>query len=240
MPVRCETRQVGARVLVRISGDLSVETAPQVRMALLKSLVEQPDVVVVELAGLTVRDPSALSVFSAVVRQAAVWPGTPLLIAAPDPDQAAQLAGGRYGRLVVFASAAQALTARPDTRMPMLSEALLPVTGAAARGRALARDACHRWVVPHLTDVATLVTGELVTNAVDHAGTMIGLRLSMGHRYLMIAVRDGSTARPRLDPGPPGEISTGRGLRLVEELAHRWGCLLAPDGKIVWASLPAD
>ncbi|MFG1603145.1 STAS domain-containing protein [Actinoplanes sp. NPDC049265] len=240
MPVRCETRQLGPRVLVRVSGDLSAETAPHVRMALLKSLVEQPDAVVVELTGLSVREPAALAVFSAVVRQAAVWPGTPLLIAAPDPDQAAQLAGGRYGRLAVFASAAQALIAKPDNRIPMLSEALLPVTGAAARARALAREACHRWIVPQLTDAAILVTGELVTNAMEHANTMIGLRLSMGHRYLMIAVRDGSTERPRLDSGPAGKIATGRGLRLVEELSHRWGCLLAPDGKVVWASLAAD
>jgi hypothetical protein len=239
MPVRCETRQLGTRVLVRLGGELSLETAPQVRMALLKSLVEQPDVVVVELAGLSVTHPPALSVFSAVVRQAAVWPGTPLLIAAPDPDLAARLAGGRYGRLVVFSSAAQALAARPDNRMPVLSEALLPVSGAAARSRTLAREACERWGLPHLSDAAILVAGELVTNAAEHANTMIGLRLSMGHRYLMIAVRDGSTERPRLDPGPAGEVTTGRGLRLVEALSHRWGCLLAPDGKVVWASLAA-
>lgn len=236
--LRCETQQLGTRVLVRLSGELSLATAPAARNALLKSLVEQPDAVVAELAGLTVRELSALSVFSGVIRQAAVWPGTPLLVAAPDRVQAARLASGRYGRLAVFRSAASALAAPFEHQLPMLSEALLPMIGAAERARALAGEACARWNLLQLTGSAQAVAGELVTNAAEHAQTMIGLRFSLGDRYLMIAVRDGSTDRPRLDRGPDADVTTGRGLRLVDALSHRWGCLLAPDGKVVWASLP--
>lgn len=237
--VQCESEQLGTRALVRLSGELSLESAPLVRAALLKCLVEQPDALVADLAGLVVREPSALSVFAAVVRQAAVWPGTPLLIAAPDRVLARLLTSGAYGRLAVFASAPDALTAPAGHRIPILREALLPVTGAPSRARDLAVEACLRWNLPHRIDSARIMTGELVTNAVVHAQTMIGLRFSRGHRYLMIAVQDGSTARPVLDRSPLSDAATGRGLHLVEALSHRWGTLLTPEGKVVWASLPA-
>lgn len=45
--VQHEVVQVGTRTLVRLSGELAVSTAPTVRTALTKCLVEQPDMLVV-------------------------------------------------------------------------------------------------------------------------------------------------------------------------------------------------
>jgi anti-sigma regulatory factor (Ser/Thr protein kinase) len=81
-----------------------------------------------------------------------------------------------------------------------------------------------------------LICSELVSNAVDHAGTMMMLRLSLGNGYLLVAVRDGSPAEPVLAARLP-TASRGRGLHLVSAVAHRWGFLPAHDGKVVWASL---
>jgi hypothetical protein len=236
--VRSVSEQLGTRALVRLTGDLSLTTAPMVRATLVKSLVEQPDALVADLTGLVVREPSALAVFSLVVRQAAIWPGTPLLIVAPDREVHRRLSAGSYGRLVVLGSVAEALAAPAEQRIPYLSEALLPVSGAARRARQLAVDACGRWEIGDRADAARLITGELVTNAVEHAQTMVDLRFSSGRRYLMIAVRDGSAVPPELDRSAPSDLTTGRGLHLVDALAHRWGTLLTVDGKVVWASLP--
>ncbi|MDR7276514.1 STAS domain-containing protein [Catenuloplanes atrovinosus] len=239
-PFGCEVDQVGTRMLVRLSGDLTLSSAPQVRAALSKCLVGVPDALIVDLAGLRVREPVALSVFRTVAWQAAVWPGTPLLLCAPRPETADLLAGDAYGRLAVYPSAAAALAARAARRMPTAGDTMLPTAGASRRARELTEQACVRWNLPTLSVPAAMIAGELVTNAIVHARTMADLRVSLGRRHLLILVGDGSTGVPRLDPGPPELPSTGRGLRLVEAIARRWGVLPAPGGKVVWAGLPID
>jgi RNA polymerase sigma-70 factor (sigma-B/F/G subfamily) len=68
--VRCDIGHIGTRLLVTVIGDLSLWTAPRLRMTLLKCLLEQPDAVVADLTALTVSESQALSVYSAVSRQA--------------------------------------------------------------------------------------------------------------------------------------------------------------------------
>jgi anti-anti-sigma regulatory factor len=229
--------QIGTRTVVRISGDLSAASAPRLRATLLKCLVERPDAVVAELTDLRVREPVALSVFDAVARQAAMWPGTPLLLSAPGDDVAACFASGRYGPVPVLATTDEALDVEPGRWMRWLADSLLPVSGAAAHARRLGAEACDRWNLPELSDAARFVAGELVTNAVVHAHTMIDLRFSLGRRSLMIAVRDGSTVIPRRGEMSSFEPAAARGLILVEQFTRRWGTVPIEGGKVVWASL---
>lgn len=235
MRLRSEVDQVGTSMLVRLIGELSGVTAPQVRTTLLKCLVDQPDALVVDLSGMTVREPVALLVFRAVARQAAMWPGTHIALSVPQAEVARQFTG--YCRPAVFATVEQALAARPRQGRPTLAESLLPVAGAPARVRELAAEACARWKLPHLVQPARLIACELATNAMVHAHTLIDVRLSLGRRHLLIAVRDGSPEPPLLDFGRRSDLATGRGLLLVDALAHRWGSLPAEGGKIVWANL---
>lgn len=235
--INCAVTQVGTRTLVRLTGDLCAVTAPQVRTVLLKCLVEQPDAVIAELAGLQVREPLALAVFGAVAQQAAMWPGTPLLLSAPGGEVAEWFATGRYGRMPVLASTAEAFEVEPRSQMPWLADSLLPVSGASAHARRLAGEACARWGLPHLADPARIVAGELVANAIVHAGTMVDLRFSLGRRYLLIAVRDGSSTLPRTAEGPSMEPSAPRGLLMVGQFSRRWGSVRSDGGKVVWATL---
>ncbi|GAB7039610.1 MULTISPECIES: STAS domain-containing protein [Catenuloplanes] len=239
-PLSTEVDQIGTRTLVRLRGDLTLSSAPQVRLALSRCLVDVPDALIVDLAGLRVREPVALSVFRTVAWQAAMWPGVPLLLCAPGPETAQLLAAQRLDRLTVFPTASAALTARAARRMPTAGDTVLPTAGASRRARELTEQACHRWNVPVLAVPAAMIAGELVTNAIVHARTMADLRVSLGRRFLLIMVRDGSLAPPHLDTGPPDAPETGRGLRLVEAIARRWGSLPAPGGKVVWAGLPVD
>lgn len=235
--ISCTVDQVGTRTVVRIDGKLSSASVHLVRTTLLKCLVERPDAVIVELAELTVLEPLALAVFGAVARQAAMWPGTPLLLSEPTDDVAAWFATGRFGRVPVLATTDEALAVEPGERMPWLADSLLPVGGAAAHARAMAARACVMWSVPRLADPARIVVGELVANAVRHAQTMIDLRFSLSRRYLLIAVRDGSREMPRAEPGWSLDPGTPRGLFLVGHYARRWGTVPAEGGKVVWASL---
>ena len=123
-----------------------------------------------------------------------------------------------------------------------VDEVLLPVVGAARRTRDVITDACLQWEMPHLVRPASLVATELVTNAVQHAQTMVDLSVLRGTEDLVIRVGDGS-----LDiPIPPVawviaarcyEPDLGRGLTLVAATADHWGYEHVEGGKMVWAAL---
>ncbi|BCJ56385.1 hypothetical protein Asp14428_78600 [Actinoplanes sp. NBRC 14428] len=240
MGVDALVREVtGGRLSVALCGDLGLPEVASLRARLLKSLAEQPDALLIDLSNLTVREPLALAVFSTLSRQAARWPGIPVLMCAPRPDARRTLTLAAYKRLPVFPSVDAALAALDDDRQvqPDLSDELLPLRGAARQARNVATDACLRWGLDRLVAPASLIASELVSNVVDHASTMMTLRLTLRRHYLHISVRDGSSAEPALRSGASPDASSGRGLMLVDASAHAWGWLPCEGGKVVWASL---
>jgi anti-sigma regulatory factor (Ser/Thr protein kinase) len=107
-------------------------------------------------------------------------------------------------------------------------------------GPRLAREHAARMAVAHRVPSAdvTLLTSELVTNAIIHGEAPIRLVLSCTGGTLRIEVHDGagdieSVRRQPLDHVDPH----GRGLELVARIAHDWGTAAGPDGngKVVWA-----
>lgn len=90
------------------------------------------------------------------------------------------------------------------------------------------------WLGPRDHHVAELLTGELVTNAVLHAHTEVGVSVSLARTVVRIAVEDGSDRRP--EPVHAEELAgSGRGLQLVDDLADGWGVeATAGGGKSVW------
>ena len=91
----------------------------------------------------------------------------------------------------------------------------------------------------HVDDVVVLLTSEVVTNAILHAGSEIGLALEMAPGKVRIEVSDVSRQPPvRRRAGE--DATSGRGLELVEALAAAWGTELVPgDGKRVWFEVGA-
>lgn len=88
-------------------------------------------------------------------------------------------------------------------------------------------------------DVALLVS-EVVTNAVEHAGgeASLELELSLSQGWLRVSLADGSSIRPQLrELDPTDSYPRGRGMRLVERIAHRWGSEEHHGGKRVWFEL---
>ncbi|MDF5754477.1 ATP-binding protein [Spongiactinospora sp. TRM90649] len=88
---------------------------------------------------------------------------------------------------------------------------------------------------------AQLVISELVTNAMRHAGGIVGLRLIRSGGQLGCAVSDSSDVAPTLTE-QDCFAETGRGLHLVEALASSWGWIRLDDhhGKLVWAILTPE
>jgi anti-sigma regulatory factor (Ser/Thr protein kinase) len=83
---------------------------------------------------------------------------------------------------------------------------------------------------------ALLAVSEIVTNAVIHAGTDVHVAAELAGARLRVSVSDRSPELPeRRDPEL--QSPSGRGLRLVEAVADRWGVERAGDGKTVWFEL---
>ena len=80
-------------------------------------------------------------------------------------------------------------------------------------------------------DDAVLITTELVTNAIVHAGTTFHVVVELQGRLLRIAVVDGCTRPPRR------RTDRGLGLRIVTRTALRWGWREYDTGKTVWAEV---
>ncbi len=113
------------------------------------------------------------------------------------------------------------------------------------RSVAVARRFCHEALLARghgrFVDDCQLLVSELVTNAVLHGGTAIELRCIVDTHGVRVEVRDGSSVLP----GPRHydvTASTGRGIRLVDALAAKWGAHVEATGKVVWFELgePSD
>jgi anti-sigma regulatory factor (Ser/Thr protein kinase) len=91
-------------------------------------------------------------------------------------------------------------------------------------------------------DAATLLTSEIVTNAVQHTksgvddGTVTIVVIRVPHGVLVEVIDDGSAGAPVVK----GDLyaADGHGLFLVQHLASQWGYLRDPAGTTVWFHLP--
>lgn len=88
-----------------------------------------------------------------------------------------------------------------------------------------------------LTDIASLLVSELVTNAIVHARTPILLEVLAGRYGLHVAVHDESPTLPQ-QRHYGEEATTGRGMTLLERMADRHGADREREqGKVVWFEL---
>lgn len=88
-------------------------------------------------------------------------------------------------------------------------------------------------------DIARFLVSELVTNAVIHGRS--SPRLDVGAAAsgaLYVGVGDDNSRYPVVQDDDDESLS-GRGLRLLESLALRWGVRADPPGKVVWFELDA-
>ncbi len=100
-------------------------------------------------------------------------------------------------------------------------------------------DTLRHWqVTTAVVDLATLLTSELVTNAVRYGRGLVRLRVRQAPPSVRVEVHDDNPTLPVLGTEEDEAAESGRGLRLVDALATRWGAERHPvDGKDVWFEL---
>lgn len=115
---------------------------------------------------------------------------------------------------------------------------LPPVPASVTAARHVVGELLRAWRAPHDHEDAALLVTELVANVVDHAGaeTFLTVEVTMSAEWLRIGVLDGSAVRPVVRELDTGSIR-GRGMRLVQAIADRWGSEDHDGGKRVWFEL---
>jgi serine phosphatase RsbU (regulator of sigma subunit)/anti-sigma regulatory factor (Ser/Thr protein kinase) len=132
-----------------------------------------------------------------------------------------------------------------ETDERVTTAAYAPEPTAAAEARRFVREALRSWGVPgsatrvsSVIDDTVLLTSELVTNAVVHAGTQVRVTCRMSDIAVEVAVQDRHPARALSNaaeaPGDPAERTSGRGLLLPAALATAWGVTYSRSSKAVW------
>ncbi|WP_420907427.1 ATP-binding protein [Streptomyces scabichelini] len=99
------------------------------------------------------------------------------------------------------------------------------------------RELLSQWGRPGRSEIAELLTSELVTNALVHTDHDAVVTATVGPRGLRVEVRDfvGRKPSPRVPNADDG--THGRGLFLVQSLADAWGVRVHGVGKAVWFEL---
>ncbi|MEU4117955.1 ATP-binding protein [Kitasatospora sp. NPDC028055] len=110
-----------------------------------------------------------------------------------------------------------------------------PGPDAVPAARRLVGAILREWSVPLTEDgfqEVELCASEVIANALLHTGErcVVSVRWRSGRVRVEVADRGAELPHRERDP----EATTGRGLLLVQALAHAWGWRPAEVGKVVW------
>jgi hypothetical protein len=245
--VDVESDVEAAVAVMTVRGDWGRPLWKSATVAVQKCLAEHPEALIIDLSGLLdPRSSSAPTWLTAQRSAAQLDPPMQVALCVPPAlplaDQMQRLGSRRF--LPVYAKVRQAQVALAS-RLPLVERIVLnlePEPDAPSLARNLISGACIAWGMSGLLYASRLVMSELVTNAVEHAGTRMTVVVTRRGPGLHLSVSDESAVAPRvLQPSPPrpGEPldDRGHGLTIVSAVATVWGSLPTRTGKVVWATL---
>jgi hypothetical protein len=228
-----------------VPGIVTVEarerTPTAVAEELLAALADEPRVVecdLTDMAGEGTVMGEALGPVGEYLRQ---WPGTVVLVNAPEPVARSALAATASAQHLRIHGGWNDARLRTHCLLPHVQRKALSMRAsptAPQSGRDFAAATLHDWDLPTLVTPVCQVLAELVTPLVITSDAELGVRLSRLDERVRIAVSiaaaGGSRALTNLRTHP---LPRG-GQRLVDELATGWGVLPGTTSSItLWAVL---
>jgi len=124
---------------------------------------------------------------------------------------------------------------------PLDADAQLPHrVDSVPAARAFLTQLLHGWeVADEVIDDASLLTTELMSNAVEHGSGVVDLEIAVQDGLLHIGVHDDSVELPTQHDAASTSLEGGRGIWLVQSIARDWGSDSSnrEPGKTVWFEL---
>ena len=250
--MRVRTTSVSRYSVLVLGGEVTAADADQLRHELGTLLSEDSrEMVICDLSQVRSADPDALTVFASH-QGTGEGPGPAVCLAGARGPVSLALTQMGIPRFVAVAPTVAAAVELARARPPRLSAVRSLACGPSAPrlARKFTRDICAQWKLDGVAEDVELLVAELVTNAVDHAGTDVVLRLERTTEQVTVAVRDGKgghfaswwRGEPEGDDRSEDDLDVpvwGHGLTIVRALALSAGVQSdAAGGKVVWAVLP--
>jgi CheY-like chemotaxis protein len=226
------------RRLFERAGFTDVVEAPDAATGVQRASAHRPDLVVLDVA---MPGRSGIDVLPELH---ATIPDTPIVIVSNLPrrrlGETARARGAvgyvekrvpaerLVGEILTAAALAEEAVATASTRLP--ADRL-----SARRARRFIREALGT-VDETLVDSVQLLVSELVTNAVVHASSSPIVEVRLTPTTVRVEVHD-DDPRPPVTREPDVAAPGGRGLRILDQVATRWGSETDEGGKVVWFEL---
>jgi anti-anti-sigma factor len=235
---RLDTASIGSGTAMKLAGELDSATCGEPIERFEQLVADGAREVVLDLNELTFIDSAGLRAIIVIERMARER-DVALTISSPAGPVADLLQVTGIREHITLAPRVE----DPPPAVPFIERVDLELVGtpaAPARARAELREALAQRLDETDRAALTLITSELVTNAVIHsgqeAGKTVGLRITTYEHRVRVEVTDGGSG---FDVGalPPGPRDYGgHGLVVVEGLSSRWGTTRtgAEGGFCVW------
>ncbi|UUO02714.1 sulfate transporter [Mycolicibacterium novocastrense] len=238
-PLNVAAESLGDVTTVRPRGVLDSRAYRPLRDTIIKTALEEPRAVIVDVSDLEVPAESALAVFTSAQWHVGRWPQVPVLLVCQHPALRSALARNGVTRYVPsYASmqaAISALAGGDSIQVRRRARAELPRTAASLqRARELVVEWLTAWSVPELIPTTKVVATTLVENVLQHTDSRPGLRIESKDSTVTVAVSDVSQ-RPAGLREDSAHSPTPSGLRIVAALCRAWGNAPNTAGKTVWA-----
>lgn len=233
----------GDVVVLHVHGTLDSRTYLQMRDTVVKTVLDDPRGVVIDVERVTAPAASAWAALSSARWMVHQWSSVPVVAVAPSTAQRLAMGRTRVAKYVpVFESLGDALAAVAEGAARHGQRARLSLDdepGAARQAQQFVGRHLAMWQLRDHTPAAISVVTFLVENACAHATGGCTVLVEARDQVVTVAVTDSSvSAAVRREE--VGEHAVPRGLDLVAALSRSWGTCPARGGKTVWAVIGGE
>ncbi|MFZ1164557.1 STAS domain-containing protein [Mycobacterium sp.] len=235
--LRVGVTDVGDACVLVLDGALDASTYAPIRDAIVSAALDEPQAVVIDITGLTVREDPAWAVFTSARWQIAEWPNVPIgLVCAHDQGVNALQRNGITRYVPVYPTLEEALAELAVDvmrRYRRRAGASLPALhGSIRRCRELSAQWLNEWSRADFVHVVAIVVTELVEAALGDTDSEFSFRVETDGSTVSVAVQHGGILHHPQRKSLRDNVSS---LDLVAANSRAWGAYAATTGNTVWA-----